>query len=91
MGRWYFVGEFSPSWVCGTLWVDCCLWPPAQTINFYFLPPRFRVVYINVITVVWDTYLAHLKHNDDSHIELLSDSCAVVVQLPSAQPVEEKI
>ncbi|XP_056271107.1 mpv17-like protein 2 [Pseudoliparis swirei] len=103
MGMWYFVGlgllegnSVSDGWKEFThkFWdlykVDCCLWPPAQTINFYFLPPRFRVVYINVITVAWDTYLAHLKHNDDSHIELLSDSCAVDVQLPSAQPVEEK-
>ncbi|XP_029164059.1 mpv17-like protein 2 isoform X2 [Nylanderia fulva] len=39
------------------------IWPPAQVINFYFLPTRYRVLYDNMISLGYDVYTSHVKHN----------------------------
>lgn len=38
------------------------IWPPAQFINFYFLPNKFRVLYDNVISFGYDIYSSHVTH-----------------------------
>ncbi|XP_064607347.1 mpv17-like protein 2 [Liolophura sinensis] len=44
--------------------VDWCVWPPAQFINFYFLPTQARVVYVSTITLCWNAFLSWMKHRD---------------------------
>lgn len=39
------------------------IWPPAQVINFYFLPTRYRVFYDNFISLGYDTYTSHVKYD----------------------------
>lgn len=38
------------------------VWPPAQIINFYFLPTQYRVAYDNTISLGYDIFTSHVKH-----------------------------
>ena len=46
------------------LWIsEWFIWPPAQFVNFYFLPTKYRVVYDNLVSLFYDWYTSHLKHS----------------------------
>lgn len=34
------------------------IWPAVQLLNFYFVPLSHRVLYTNVVALLWNTYLA---------------------------------
>ena len=37
---------------------DCVVWPPLQLINFTFVPLQYRVLYVNVANLFWNTFLS---------------------------------
>lgn len=41
------------------------IWPPAQFVNFYFLPPHYRVLYDNLVSLTYDTYTSHILHTKE--------------------------
>jgi len=41
---------------------DWAVWPAAQAINFYLLPPQVRVIYVGFVTLCWNAFLSHMKH-----------------------------
>ncbi|CAK9818278.1 Mpv17-like protein 2 [Anthophora plagiata] len=43
--------------------VDCCFWPPTQCVNFFFIPLRYRVLYTNFMTMIYDIFLSYIKYD----------------------------
>ncbi len=39
------------------------IWPPAQFVNFWLLPTRFRVLFDNAVSLGYDVYTSHVKHH----------------------------
>ncbi|XP_037030886.1 mpv17-like protein 2 [Bradysia coprophila] len=42
--------------------MDWCVWPPAQFLNFYYIDPKFRVIYVNFVTIVYNICLSYIKY-----------------------------
>ncbi|OQV22735.1 putative Mpv17-like protein 2 [Hypsibius exemplaris] len=43
---------------------DCAIWVPMQCLNFYFIRPQHRIVFVSCIFVVWNTILSYFKHKE---------------------------
>ncbi|XP_038219590.1 mpv17-like protein 2 [Zerene cesonia] len=48
--------KFWPTYKIGVVF-----WPTAQTINFYFVSEKNRIVFVSAASFVWTIYLAHMK------------------------------
>jgi Mpv17 / PMP22 family len=41
------------------LFMNWCVWIPAQSINFKFVPYQYQVLYSNLVGLAWNTYLSY--------------------------------
>ena len=47
------------------------VWPAAPAINFTFVPPQFRVLFVNMVSLGWNSFVSWLSHrapHDDAAI-----------------------
>lgn len=45
-----------------TLLANWKLWPAAQLINFTVVPIDYRVFFINIVAIFWNTYLSYVQN-----------------------------
>lgn len=70
---------------------DWSFWPAAQAINFFYVKPEYRVVYVSIATLVWNTFLSYMKHRDQHHEEPVKLTAAKARNLPSSDSAIHKI
>ena len=46
-----------------TFVLDLAIFPAAQALNFYYIPPALRLMYLNGVYLIWSVILSYLKHN----------------------------
>uniref|UniRef100_A0AAF5PJI2 Mpv17-like protein 2 n=1 Tax=Wuchereria bancrofti TaxID=6293 RepID=A0AAF5PJI2_WUCBA len=54
--------------------LDICVWPPTQLINFWFLPLKFRVIYVNCVQLFYNCCLSYIKHNEADSVKSISST-----------------
>ncbi|CAD7695137.1 unnamed protein product [Ostreobium quekettii] len=51
-----------------TIVANYALWPLAHLINFRFVPPEQRILYINFVQILWTSYLSNLANNGHANL-----------------------
>lgn len=57
-----FLEDYRAGWL-PVYTSDLMLWPATQFVNFYFLPPRFRLLCVNIVTIVAAVLRSHISHD----------------------------
>lgn len=46
---------------------DWCVWPAAQYVNFQYLDPKYRVIFVNVMTALYNVFISYIKHDEEGN------------------------
>lgn len=55
--------KFWPTYKIGVVF-----WPTAQTLNFYFISEKNRIIFVSAASFVWTIYLAHMKAKEQESL-----------------------
>jgi len=65
----------------GNLYIaDWCVWPPAQFINFYLLPLRYRLLFDSMISFGFRIYIPYVLYKPSSQVSLFNFSSSASTQ-----------
>lgn len=45
-----------------TLFTNWSIWPMVQFLNFRFMPPDYRLLMVNTISIGWNTFLSYMNN-----------------------------
>jgi len=60
---------------------SCIFWLPAQALNFLFIAPRFRIIYMGVCGMIWVNILCWIKRQSLT-TEVATESATVTTPTP---------
>lgn len=61
--------------------MDWMIWVPTQFINFYYVPVKYQVIYVNVVSMIYDVFLSYIKHRDFTSESLHADTISKKIQI----------
>ncbi|XP_034188644.1 mpv17-like protein isoform X2 [Osmia lignaria lignaria] len=71
--------------------VGVCVWPILQTINFVLIPEHNRVVYVSFCSLIWTSFLAHMKALEakKNHVDKIINNVQIAENTHTLKPVSE--
>ncbi|CAH0401644.1 unnamed protein product [Chilo suppressalis] len=70
--------KFWPTYKVGVIF-----WPTAQTLNFYLVSEKNRMVFVSAASFVWTVYLAHMKAKELKNENFILESQLQVTSMPN--------
>lgn len=59
---------------------SCIFWLPAQALNFMFIAPRFRIIYMGICGMIWVNILCYIKRQNPTTTATLTTTATTIKQ-----------
>uniref|UniRef100_A0A0N4ZTF5 Mpv17-like protein 2 n=1 Tax=Parastrongyloides trichosuri TaxID=131310 RepID=A0A0N4ZTF5_PARTI len=61
------IQEYTCQWR-HVLKTDLCIWPPCQFFNFFLLTPKFRVLYVATVDIIYSCCMSYFANKNNIHL-----------------------